>query len=185
MISHWVQRGVQAGWNFPFEHRESMYPIHILHPLKVQPQERKIWSCLVTDIFAGLHEKTQLLADLDILSFLVIFILTFCFYLRNLKMSMRSFSLRFFFFKANFLPGSEIWINSSHSCWDNCLFSLAAWWQASQTVKQSPSTSPSSQHWCSGLGSPVHSEWQESTSMLGNALCLGTCLLTGSSWLKS
>lgn len=79
---------------------EKAHTLFTLHPLKVQAQERrKILSCLVTKIiFPGLHEKTKLLADLDILSFLLISILTFCFYLRNLKMSMRSFSLRFFFF---------------------------------------------------------------------------------------
>jgi len=54
-------------------------------------------------------------------------------------------------------------------------------WQPGETVKQSPSTSPISQHWCSDLGSHVHSGCQESASTLGNALCLGTCLLAGSS----
>lgn len=135
MISHWVQCGVQAGWNFPSEEVESIYPIHTLHSPNVQSQERrKIWSCLVTQIFPGLYKKTKLLADLDIFSFFLISILTFGLYLRQLEDEYEIILINFFL-KASLLSGSKIWINSFHFCWDNRLFSLAAWWD-SEAISQ-------------------------------------------------
>lgn len=94
------------------------------------------------EIFPCLCKKTKLLADLDILSFFLISILTFGLYLRQLEDEYEIIFINFFF-KASFLSGSELWINSFHSCWDNRLFftgSLVRQWSNLPGLAPSAST---------------------------------------------
>lgn len=135
MISHWAQCGVQAGLSFPSEEVESTYPIHTLHPLKVQSQERrKNWSCLVTKRPFHVSERKQNFWQIWSYSLFLISILTFGLSLRQLEDEYEIILINIFL-RASFLSGSELWINSFHSCWDNRLFSLAAWWD-SEAISQ-------------------------------------------------
>lgn len=131
--------------------------------------------CSNKETFPCLCKKTKVLADLVILSFFLISILTFGLSLRQLEDEYEIILINFFKEQVFCLGLSSELILSILAETTVCFN-----WQPGETVEQSPRTSPISQH-CSDLDSPVHSAQQESASKLGSALSPGICLLTRSS----